>query len=64
MKFDRGYLSPYFVTDAKKQKIEYENCFILTVEKKINNLRDLLPYLEFTFQQQRPLLIIAEDMDS
>lgn len=64
LKFDRGYISPYFVTDDKKQKVEYENCYILTVEKKINNMHQILPYIEFTFKQQRPLLIIADDIES
>lgn len=64
LKFDRGYVSPYFVTDNKKQKIEYENCYVLTVEKKITNLHELLPYLEFSYKQQKPLLVIAEDVES
>lgn len=64
LKFDRGYISPYFVTDEKKQKIEFENCYVLLVEKKLTNIRDILPFLEVTFQEQKPLLIIAEDIES
>jgi chaperonin GroEL len=64
MRFDRGFISPYFVTDDKKQKIEFENCHILVVEKKITNIQDVLPYLEYTYKQQKPLLIIAEDVES
>lgn len=64
LKFDRGYISPYFVTDEKKQKIEFENCYILIVEKKLGNIRDILPFLELTYQEQKPLLIIAEDIES
>lgn len=64
MKFDRGYISPYFITDDKKQKIEYENCYVLLVDKKINDVHTLLPFLEFTHSQQKPLLIIAEDIES
>jgi chaperonin GroEL len=45
MRFDRGFVSPYFVTDDKKQKIEFENCFILTVEKKLSSIHEILPYL-------------------
>ena len=63
LKFDRGYISPYFVTDEKKQKIEFENCYVLLVEKKLTNIRDILPFLEVTFQEQKPLLIIAEDIE-
>ena len=62
MRFDRGYVSPYFVTDEKKQKIEFENCYILTVEKKLSTIQEILPYLEHTNKQQKPLLIIAEDV--
>ena len=59
LSFDRGYISPYFLTDEKKQKIEFENCYILIVEKKLGNLREILPFLELTYQEQKPLLIIA-----
>ncbi len=64
MRFDRGYVSPYFVTDEKKQKIEFENCYILVVEKKLSSIQEILPYLEVAYKQQRPFLIIAEDVES
>lgn len=63
MQFDRGYLSPYFVTNADQMKVELENPFILAYEKKISNMRDLLPLLEQVVNSRRPLLIIAEDVD-
>ena len=64
LKFDRGYISPYFVTDEKKQKIEFQNCYVLIVEKKLGNIREVLPFLEVTYQEQKPLLIIAEEIES
>ena len=64
MQFDRGYLSPYFVTDAEKMECVMENPYILIFDKKISNLKDLLPILEPAVQSGRPLLIIAEDVDS
>ena len=64
MQFDRGYLSPYFVTDAEKMECVMENPYILIYDKKISNLKDLLPILEPAVQSGRPLLIIAEDVDS
>ena len=64
LKFDRGYISPYFITDEKKQKIEFSNCYVLLVEKKLGNIRDILPILELVYQEQRSLLIIAEDVES
>ncbi len=64
MQFDRGYLSPYFITDAEKMVAEYENPFLLITDKKISNMQDLVPVLEKTLQTGRPLLIIAEDVDS
>merc|ERR1719216_557309 len=64
MKFDRGFISPYFVTDQKKQAAEYENPYVLLHEKKISNMQDLVPVLELVLQQSRPLIIIAEDVDS
>ena len=63
MKFDRGYLSPYFVTNPEKMEVELESPFILIHDKKISNMKDLLPVLEETAKSGRPLLIIAEDVD-
>lgn len=63
MKFDRGFISPYFITDQKKQVCEYENPFVVIHEKKISNMQDIVPVLEFVHQQGRPLLIIAEDIE-
>eukprot|EP00879_Flechtneria_rotunda_P017379 GHRR01018208.1.p1 GENE.GHRR01018208.1~~GHRR01018208.1.p1 ORF type:complete len:506 (+),score=222.47 GHRR01018208.1:389-1906(+) len=64
MKFDRGYISPYFITDQKTMKAEYENALVLIVEKKISGLASILPVLEKVVQVQRPLVIIAEDVES
>jgi chaperonin GroEL len=64
MTFDRGYLSPYFVTDEKKQKIEYDNCFVLLLDKKLDSIQAVLPYIEFAHRQQKALLIISEDVES
>ncbi len=64
MQFDRGYISPYFVTDAEKMEAVLENPFILIYDKKISSMKDLLPILEKSVQTGRPLLIIAEDVDS
>jgi chaperonin GroEL len=64
MQFDRGYISPYFVTDAEKMEAVLENPFILIYDKKISTMKDLLPILEKSVQTGRPLLIIAEDIDS
>ncbi|MEO1261089.1 MAG: chaperonin GroEL [Bacteroidota bacterium] len=64
MQFDRGYLSPYFVTDAENMTTEYENPYILIHDKKISNLQDILPILEKVAGAGRPLLIIAEDVES
>ncbi|WP_347938951.1 chaperonin GroEL [Rickettsia oklahomensis] len=63
MMFDRGYLSPYFVTNSEKMVAELENPFILLFEKKLSNLQPMLPILESVVQSQRPLLIIAEDVE-
>ncbi|WP_299229113.1 chaperonin GroEL [Sulfurihydrogenibium sp.] len=63
MQFDRGYLSPYFVTNPEKMEAVLENPYILIYEKKINNIRELLPVLEKVVQTNRPLLIIAEDVE-
>ena len=64
MQFDRGYLSPYFITDAEKMVADYENPYLLITDKKISNMQDLVPVLEKSLQTGRPLLIIAEDVDS
>jgi chaperonin GroEL len=63
MQFDRGYLSPYFVTNTDKMEAELENPYILIYDKKISNMKELLPILEVQVQTGKPLLIIAEDMD-
>ncbi|EDR08934.1 uncharacterized protein LACBIDRAFT_184661 [Laccaria bicolor S238N-H82] len=63
MRFDRGFISPYFVTDVKSQKVEFEKPYILLSEKKISLLQDILPSLEAAAQARRPLVIIAEDID-
>ncbi len=63
MQFDRGYLSPYFVTDAEKMRVAMEDPYILLHEKKLSNLQDMLPILEKVVQSGRPLLIIAEDIE-
>lgn len=63
MQFDRGYLSPYFITDAEKMEVVMENPFILITDKKISNLKELLPILEQSLQTGQPLLIIAEDIE-
>ena len=64
MQFDRGYISPYFVTNAEKMSCEMEHPYILLFDKKISTLKDMLPILEQTAQSGRPLLIISEDVDS
>jgi len=63
MQFDRGYLSPYFVTDPERMECVLEDCLVLVHEKKISNMKDLLPVLEAIARQQKPLLIIAEDIE-
>ena len=63
MQFDRGYISPYFVTNAEKMEAELEHPFILIHDKKISTMKDLLPVLEQTAQTGRPLMIVAEDVD-
>lgn len=63
MEFDRGYLSPYFVTNTEKMTVEMENPYILITDKKISALKELLPILESVAQSGKPLLIIAEDVD-
>lgn len=64
MQFDRGYISPYFVTNTEKMECEMDTPYILIYDKKISALKDMLPVLEATAQTGRPLLIIAEDVDS
>ncbi|HOH70442.1 MAG TPA: chaperonin GroEL [Paludibacteraceae bacterium] len=64
MQFDRGYISPYFVTNTEKMEVEQEKPYVLIYDKKISNLKELLPILEPAVQSGRPLLIIAEDVDS
>jgi len=63
MQFDRGYLSPYFISDANSQVADLENPYVLLFDKKISNIRDLLPLLEAVAKSSRPLLIIAEDVE-
>ncbi|QDV69207.1 60 kDa chaperonin [Rosistilla carotiformis] len=63
MQFDRGYLSPYFVTDSTTMQAVLEDAYILVFEKKISNIKDLVPVLEQVVQQSKPLLIVAEDVD-
>src|SRR5207302_3707657 len=63
MQFDRGYLSPYFVTDPERMEASLENALILIHEKKISSMKDLLPLLEQIAKMGKPLLIIAEDVE-
>ena len=63
MQFDRGYLSPYFINNAERQVVELEDAYVLIVEKKITNIRDLVPVLEAVAQAGKPILIIAEDIE-
>src|SRR5205814_6979282 len=63
MQFDRGYISPYFVTDADKMRVTLEEPYILIHEKKLANLQSLLPVLETVVQSGKPLLVIAEDVE-
>ena len=64
MRFDRGYISPYFVTNSKNQKCEFENAAILLCDKKLTNLQAILPILEHVAQKNQPLLIICDDVES
>src|SRR5439155_24993062 len=64
MQFDKGYISPYFVTDPDRMETAYEDPYILLVGKKISSVQDLLPVLEKVVQAGKPLLIIAEDVES
>ena len=63
MQFDRGYLSPYFVTNTEKMEADFENAYVLIYDKKISSMKDLLPVLEKVVQTGKPLVIIAEDID-
>ncbi|MFG1500668.1 chaperonin GroEL [Halobacteriovorax sp. XZX-3] len=63
MQFDRGYLSPYFVTNSEKMEVSFDNANILITDKKVSNMKELLPILEKAVQTSRPLLIIAEDVE-
>src|SRR5258706_2570185 len=63
MQFDRGYLSPYFVTDAERMEVVLSDAYILIHEKKISNMQELLPLLEQVVKASKPLLILAEDVD-
>ena len=63
MQFDRGYISPYFVTDTDKMETVFESPYILIYDQKISNMQDFLPILEKVVQSGRPLLIVAEDVD-
>ena len=63
MQFDRGYISPYFVTDAEKMEVVFEDALILLYEKRIGNMKDVLPFLEDVAKAGRPLLIVAEDVE-
>ena len=64
MQFDKGYLSPHFVTDPKTMEVTFESPYVLIHEKKISNIRDMLPLLESIAKSGKPLLIIAEDIES
>ena len=64
MQFDKGYISPYFITDTTNMSCEYEDALVLLYEKKISNIRDLVPILEKASQSGQPLVIIAEDVDA
>src|SRR6266566_5079865 len=63
MQFDRGYISPYFITNAEKMRVEMEDAYILIYEKKLSGLQELLPLLEAVVQTSKPLVIIAEDIE-
>ena len=64
MKFDRGYISPYFVNNLKSQKVEFEKPLIFISEHKITSFKHILKFLEYAVEKKRPLLIIAEDIES
>lgn len=64
LKWDRGYISPYFITDPKTSKVEFENALVLLVDKKVSTVQSILHFLEHAMQSGRPLLIVAEDVES
>ena len=64
MRFDRSYISPYFLTDEKQQKVEFDKPLILLSEGKITSFQDILPFVEHALEKKRPLLIIADDIES
>jgi chaperonin GroEL len=64
LRWDRGYISPYFITDPKTSKVEFENALVLLADKKISSVQSILHYLEHAMQNGRPLLIVAEDVES
>jgi chaperonin GroEL len=64
LRFDRGYISPYFVTNGKTQKVEFDNAYILLCDKKLTSIQSVLPLLEFTAKQNRPLVMIVDDVES
>lgn len=64
MKFDRGFISPYFVTDTKTQKVDLEETYILLTDKKISNIQHILKHLEFAMKSGSPILIVADDIES
>lgn len=63
MKFDRGYISPYFINSSKGAKVEFQDCLVLLSEKKISSVQSIIPALELANTQRKPLVIIAEDVD-
>ena len=63
MKFDRGYISPYFINTAKGAKVEYQDALVLLSEKKISSIQSIIPALELANQHRKPLVIVAEDID-
>lgn len=64
LKWDRGYISPYFITDPKTSKVEFDNALVLLVDKKVSTIQSILVFLEHAMQNGRPLLIVAEDVES
>ena len=64
LKWDRGFISPYFITDSKTSKVEFENAMVLLVDKKISSIQSILPFLEHCMQSSKPLLLVAEDVES